>query len=242
MILSFVFIGTRGGHSSCIINKSAVEIVSFQFWTDLMNIVTSEFVRLTFFHTLTFQCRFIILTIQNVFDPWLKLCKTKIMEPKMTEQEYLVAMSDELKQRYLDLLQRKLPHTLRPYLFLLLQTRWKSYSKKRLESITQRCIYNIYVPRDGRLVNCTFIALSGEADSSDQTVCIPKQLSSKRDSFNDRFNFHSVAKSLRFFVFAWRRRKWTLSLFSIFAPHQVELFAIDRINWNDACNSLLSCY
>lgn len=169
------------------------------------------------------------------FELTLQLSSTLVLlkvrkKRTMTDQEILVPLSDGRNTKYIEKFKQNLPTALRPYLFLLLQNRWRTYDEK--SKIAPRCKYNIWVPRDGILENCTFIAVSTEPNSSDQLVWKENGI---RFASNHIFIDFLVAKSIRFCIFLGRNWRRTLWMFAIIEPDQLESLTVDRIDWYDTC-------
>lgn len=81
----------------------------------------------------------------------------------MAEGDILMPISDEQQSEYQKFFKNNSPATLRPYLFLTLQDKWKKTDESLRNKIDPRCLYQIYVPRNGKPENRTFIAVSAES-------------------------------------------------------------------------------
>lgn len=69
---------------------------------------------------------------------------------------------------YRNVCMSRFPEALRAHHLLLLQERWhKVFTLPVNREISPRCVYTFYVPKNGNIENCTFIAIAESAIHED---------------------------------------------------------------------------
>lgn len=76
--------------------------------------------------------------------------------------------NEELLQ-ILNILKENFPNNLRAHHFILMQLKWKLFFKQSenvhlIDNISARCKFNFFKHRNGKLKNCTFVAITTEGN------------------------------------------------------------------------------
>lgn len=130
------------------------------------------------------------------------------MKKYTDNQDCLVLIDDALFSKFIEILNKNLPNTLRPYLFLLLQNKWKRIVGVDKNEISPRCTYNTYVLHDGDPKYCTFVALSAEVT----------QFQFELSKYINIY-LSITAMSMHFCLYIGQVWYGTLSVFSIYATN-----------------------
>lgn len=95
-----------------------------------------------------------------------------VLDEASMSNDILQPLLIEKLAEYREACAKQLPRSIRGHHFLLLRERWYAFlnaieNQEISKVISRRCKYNLYVHRNGVVNNCTFIAITDEADHDD---------------------------------------------------------------------------